>query len=98
MGMELQITEWGNVYQERMGEARYHELLEMAAVEEYEKALVLDVLEERDQSVREIALGTGLSVYTVSSRVRELEQCHRAAFHGYAGQAALFGKAVTEIA
>jgi len=98
MGIELQMTERGNVYQEKIGEEKYHKLLESAAREEYEKALVFDVLKEGDQSVREIALRTGLPVYTVSSRVRELEKCHRAAFCGYTGQAALFGKAVMEIA
>lgn len=98
MGMELQMTERCNVYKERMEGATYLKLLEAAAEEEYEKALVLDVLEQGDQSVREVALRTGLPVYTVSSHVGELEKSHLAAFRGYEGRAALFGKVSTEIA
>lgn len=98
MGMELQMTDRGNVYEERIDEAKYRRLLEAAAEEEYEKALVLDALEEREQSVREVALGTGLPVQRVSSLIAELEKGRRAAFRGYAGQAALFGKVAMEVA
>ncbi len=98
MGMELQITDRGNVYQERVEEATYRKLLEATAEEEYEKALVLDALEEGDQSVREVALRTGLPVQRVSFLIGELEKGRRANFRGYAGQAALFGKAVMDVA
>jgi hypothetical protein len=89
-GMELQIIEKGNVYKEKIEEKKYRNLLQKAVEDEYHGALILEVLKEGDQSVREIALKTGLPVYTVSLRLGELERCHKAKFKGYDGNISLF--------
>ena len=98
MGIELQIIEKGNVYKEKMKEKEYWHLLQKAAEDEYHNALVLEVLKEGAQSVREIALKTGLPVYTVSLRLGELERRHKAKFRGYDGNISLFSSLVTEAA
>ena len=85
MGMELKITGDGNVYGEKMQEDDYHRALEQAAVEEYEKSLVLESLHRECSSVREIAIETGMPVYTVSCRLNELERARLAELKGYRG-------------
>ena len=98
MGIELQIIEKGNVFKEKIQEKDYWHLLQKAAEDEYHNALVLEVLKEGAQSVREIALKTGLPVYTVSLRLGELERRHKAKFRGYDGNISLFSSLVTEAA
>lgn len=93
MGMEIQITERGNVYGEKMKQEDYGNILKEAARNEYEKALILQVLGEGVQSVRDIALKTGLPVYTVSLHMGELERGRQAAFHGFDGKVSLFSAA-----
>ena len=65
-GMDRQLTEHENVYSEKIDEADYKPLLKVATEEEYQKALILEVLKEGPQSVREMAGKSGLPVYTVS--------------------------------
>jgi DNA-binding NtrC family response regulator len=84
-GMEIKITEQGNVYQEKIDEADYRGTLEQAAREEYEKALVLESLRREHASVREIAIETGMPVYTVSCRLNELERGRLVELKGYRG-------------
>lgn len=98
MGIEPQIIEKGNVYKEKIEEKEYWNLLKKAVEDEYHDALVLDVLKEDAQSVREIALKTGLPVYTVSLRLGELERRHKAKLKGYDGNISLFSSLVTEAA
>jgi DNA invertase Pin-like site-specific DNA recombinase len=98
MGIEPQIIEKGNVYKEKIEEKEYWNLLKKAVEDEYHDALVLDVLKEGAQSVREIALKTGLPVYTVSLRLGELERRHKAKLKGYDGNISLFSSLVTEAA
>lgn len=98
MGIELQIIEKGNVYKEKIKEKEYWNLLQKAAEDEYHDALVLEVLKEGAQSVREIAFKTGLPVYTVSLRLSELERRHKAKLKGYDGNISLFSSLVTEAA
>lgn len=98
MGIELQIIEKGNVYKEKIEEKEYWNLLKKAVENEYHEALVLEVLKEGAQSVRELALKTGLPVYTVSLRLGELERRHKAKFKGYDGNISLFSSQATEAA
>jgi hypothetical protein len=98
MGIEPQIIEKGNVYKEKLTEKEYWNLLKKAVEDEYHDALVLEVLKEGAQSVREIALKTGLPVYTVSLRLGELERRHKAKLKGYDGNISLFSSLVTEAA
>jgi hypothetical protein len=98
MGIEPQIIEKGNVYKEKIEEKEYWNLLKKAVEDEYHDALVLEVLKEDAQSVREIALKTGLPVYTVSLRLGELERRHKAKLKGYDGNISLFSSLVTEAA
>jgi F420-non-reducing hydrogenase iron-sulfur subunit len=98
MGMELQIIEKGNVYKEKIEEKEYWNLLKKAAEDEYHGALILEVLKKGALSVREIALNTGLPVYTVSLRLGELERCRKAKLKGYDGNISLFSSLVTEAA
>jgi len=83
MGMEIKITEKGKIYGEKLDEQAYRQVLNDAAREEYEKALVLAALRTRPGTVRDIALETGLPVYTVSCRLNELERSHEAELCGY---------------
>jgi F420-non-reducing hydrogenase iron-sulfur subunit len=98
MGIELQIIEKGNVFKEKMKEKEYRHLLQKVAEDEYHDALVLEVLKGGAQSVREIALKTGLPVYTVSLRLGELERRHKAKLKGYDGNISLFSSIETEAA
>jgi F420-non-reducing hydrogenase iron-sulfur subunit len=84
-GMEIQITERGNVYGEKADEAAYQNMLKKAAEEEFHKALILEVLKEGPSSLREIALATGLPLYTVSLRLNDLERAHCAGLLDYEG-------------
>jgi F420-non-reducing hydrogenase iron-sulfur subunit len=73
-GMDRHLTDHGNVYGERVGEEQYRKLLKLAALDEYQKALILESLREGPRSVREMAGNTGLPVYTVSLRLNDLER------------------------
>jgi phytoene dehydrogenase-like protein len=85
MGMELKITEQGNVYEEKLQEQKYRKILEDVAEEEYEKALVLEALRHGIAAVRDIALETGLAVYKVSCRLNELERSREVELKEYLG-------------
>jgi F420-non-reducing hydrogenase iron-sulfur subunit len=85
IGMDRQITEKENVYHARLDEDTYQQLLQAAAEEEYQKALILEVLRDGPQSVREISGRSGLPVYTVSQRLSDVERAGQAEFCGYEG-------------
>lgn len=85
VGMDRQITERGNVYQRKIGEQQYTDLLRSVTEMEYQSALILEVLREGPLSVREIAGKSGLAVYTVSQRLSDIEKAGQAEFHGYEG-------------
>lgn len=96
IGIEPLLTERENVYKEKIDVTQYQSLLKKAAQDEYEGALILEVLKEEAQSVRQIALKTGLPVYTVSLRMGELERCRQAKFHSYDGNVTLFSSLTAE--
>lgn len=90
MGMELTLTRKSNVYGETVPEGRYRRLLQQATEEEYQSALVSAVIRREPSSIREIALVTGLPVYTVSLRMGELERQHQAEIQSYRGTTPVF--------
>ena len=96
MGMELQIIEKGNVYKEKIEEKDYWNLLKTVTEDEYQGALILEVLKKGALSVREIAFKTGLPVYTVSLRLGELERRRKATLKGFDGNITLFSSIATE--
>lgn len=85
MGMERQLTEQRNVYQQTVAKETYQDLLSRAAKEEYQIALLLNVLSEGPLSVEEMAVKTGLPVYTVSIRLNDLERTGQAELQGFEG-------------
>jgi len=91
-GMDRHITEGKNVYNETIDEAQYQKLLRQAAVDEYQKALILESLGAGPQSVREMAARTGLPVYTVSLRLNDLEKRGQAELKEYEGSTPKFIK------
>jgi DNA-binding NtrC family response regulator len=90
LGLTKQITEQGNVYNEKLKKEDFKKMLHRAAEEEYQKALIMQVLEERPRSVKEMAEKTGLAVYTVSLRLNELERCNQAGLKQYSGNTPIF--------
>lgn len=90
MGLTRQLTEQGNVYNEKLDEEKYKELLWQATIEEYEKALITETVKESPYSVREIAAKTGLPIYSVSLRLNELEKHGQAELSGYDGSTPKF--------
>ncbi len=85
VGMDRQITERGNVYNEKIDPAQFDRLLGSVCETEYESALILEVLRTGPQSVREISAKTGLGVYDVSQRLVDVEKCGSVELHGYEG-------------
>ncbi len=85
MGMEIKFTGQENVYHQKVSEKDFHRTLEQAAREDYEKALVLEALKREHSSVREVAVETGMPVYTVSCRLNELERARLVELKGYTG-------------
>jgi F420-non-reducing hydrogenase iron-sulfur subunit len=85
MGMERQLVEHENVYHYKVDESNFKQLLKVATEEEYQKALILEVLSEGPQSVREIAGKSGLPVYTISILLSDIEKAGQVDLHGYEG-------------
>ena len=90
MGMSRQLTERENVYHEKLNEEEYTRLLHQAIEEEYEKALVLEVIKEGPQLVEEISGRVGLPIYTVSLWLNELRIRGQAKVKDYDGTAPRF--------
>jgi len=90
MGLTLQLTEQGNVYQEKLKKENYQKVIHQATEEEYQKALVLESLKETPRSVRVISEKTGLPIYTVSLTLNELERYGQAELSGYDGSTPKF--------
>ncbi|MGC8494443.1 MAG: hydrogenase iron-sulfur subunit [Syntrophobacteraceae bacterium] len=90
LGMEHQLTEVHNVYNEKLDKGRYLELLGEAALGEYRKALVLESLRQGPQSVRDIAATSGLPIHTISMLLGEVQKAGKAELHSYEGCAPKF--------
>lgn len=90
LGLTKQLTEHGNVYNERLNEEEYKALLQRASKEEYEKALIVEAIKAAPRSVREIAREVSLPIYTVSLCLNELERHGQAELSGYDGSTPKF--------
>lgn len=89
-GMDRHLTERGNVYNEKIDLEQFQNLERDVAMDEYQKALLLEALKEGPLSVREMAAKTGLPVYTVSLRLNDLERRGQAELKGYEGSTPKF--------
>lgn len=83
LGMSRQLTERENVYHEKVDPEEYRGLLHEAIEEEYEKAMVLEVIKEGPQLVREISGRIGLPKPRVSFWISQLRNTGQAAIEGY---------------
>jgi hypothetical protein len=90
LGVDRQMTEKANVYGERLDTADFQELLGRCAQQEYEKALLVEALQEGPQTVRQMAMKTGLPVYCVSRRLNDLERTGVADLLAYEGSSPKF--------
>jgi len=91
LGLETQLTEKENVFHEKLDADAYQNILQRAALEEYQKALIFESLKEEAKTVRDIAAATGLPLYTVSLRLNDLERTGQAAYQGHEGNSPRFG-------
>ena len=85
MNMEKQLTEKENVFHEKLDVQAYEAALQRTATEEYQKALLKEVMQEEPKTVRQLAEETGLPVYTVSLRLNDLERAGVADVCGHEG-------------
>ncbi len=85
MGVDRQLTEKETVYGDRLEAGEFQNVLDRCARQEYEKALLVEVLQEGPQTVRQMADKTGLPVYCVSQRLNELERTGQADLLGFEG-------------
>jgi len=85
IGMDRQLTERANVYNEKIEPSTFRQFLNLAVEQEYQKALILESLADGPRSVREIARSTGLPIYTISLRLNDLERSGQADLHGFEG-------------
>jgi F420-non-reducing hydrogenase iron-sulfur subunit len=89
-GMDRHLTERGNVYNQKLSVESFQDLEKQVAVDEYQKALLMEALREGPLSVREMAARTGLPVYTVSVKLNDLERRGQAELKGYEGSTPKF--------
>ncbi len=89
-GMEDQLGKRDNVYGEKTDPELMKEIIDESISSEYHKACIVEMLQEKPMSVREMADLSGIPVYTVSSRLNELEREGKAEFHSHEGTTAKF--------
>ena len=94
--MDRQLTQRENVFHEKISEDRFGQLLDGIVQVEYQKALILGVLEKGPLSVREMAAATGLPVQTISLRLGDLEKNGMADLYGYEGRTPRFLKVAVQ--
>jgi F420-non-reducing hydrogenase iron-sulfur subunit len=85
MNMERQLTERENVFHEKLNIAAYETALKKSAEEEYQKAMLREVLKTAPKTVPQMAEETGFPVYTVSLRLNDLERNGLADVSGHQG-------------
>ncbi len=85
LGIDRQVTERGNVYNEKVNPAEFDQLLQSVCETEYQNGLILEALRTGPQSVREISAKTGLGVYSVSQRLVDVEKWGPVELQGYEG-------------
>lgn len=74
MNMERQLTEKENVFHQQLDATVFKAALRRTAEEEYQKALLGEVLKEGPKTVPQLAEETNLPMYTVSLRLNDLER------------------------
>jgi F420-non-reducing hydrogenase iron-sulfur subunit len=74
MNMERQLTEKENVFHQKLDATVFKATLMRTADEEYQKALLGEVLKEGPKTVPQMAEETKLPMYTVSLRLNDLER------------------------
>jgi F420-non-reducing hydrogenase iron-sulfur subunit len=74
MNMERQLTEKENVFHQKLDATNYKATLKRTAEEEYQKALLGELLREGPKTVPQMAEETRLPLYTVSLRLNDLER------------------------
>jgi F420-non-reducing hydrogenase iron-sulfur subunit len=74
MNMERQLTEKENVFHQKLDVTAFKAALMRTAEEEYQKALLGEVLKEGPKTVPQMAEETNLPMYTVSLRLNDLER------------------------
>lgn len=90
LGVDRQLTEKENVYGERIDPSNFQDLLQRCAEREYQKALLVEALQEGPRTVRQMAESTGLPVYCVSQRLNDLERTGQADLFKYEGASPVF--------
>lgn len=90
LGIDRQLTERENVYQQRLDPVAFQDLLRRCAEQEYQKALLVETLREGPKTVRQMAAATGLPVYCVSLRLNDLERTGQADLLEYEGTSPKF--------
>jgi F420-non-reducing hydrogenase iron-sulfur subunit len=91
IGLQRQLTERGNVYNEKLDPTAYDRLLKSSAQEEYHRALIYEALEAGPQTVRQMAAVTGLPIFTISLRLNDLEKISLVNIQGHEGHSPQFG-------
>jgi len=91
LGLQRQLTERENVYHEKLDPAGYEELLKSSAKQEYHRGLIYAALQAGPRTVRQIAAATGLSIYTISLRLNDLEKTSLVSIRGHEGHSPQFG-------
>ena len=90
IGMTVELTEAGNTYDETLSKEEYNKLLRQAVEDEFQKAIIIEALMDGPLSVQEMAKKIGMSVYSVSLRLNELERSGQAGLSGYDGRTPKF--------
>ena len=91
LGLQRQLTERENVYHEKLNPAAYEELLKSSAEQEYHRGLIYAAVQDGPRTVRQIAAGTGLPIYTISLRLNDLEKTSVVNISGHEGHSPKFG-------
>jgi F420-non-reducing hydrogenase iron-sulfur subunit len=91
LGLQRQLTERGNVYHEKLDPEAYEKLLKSSAEQEYHRGLIYAALQAGPRTVRQIAEETGLSIYTISLRLNDLEKTSLVSILGHEGHSPKFG-------
>jgi len=90
LGMDRQLTEKQNVYDQRLDAEAFQDLLRQCAEQEYQQALLVEALQDGPKTVRQMATMTGLPVYRVSLRLNDLERTGQADLLEYEGTSPKF--------
>jgi DNA-binding transcriptional ArsR family regulator len=90
LGKKRRLTSDGNVFGNVLNENRYNVILNNIANEEYERSLILRVLEKGPKSVHELSSATGLPKAAVVGHIIALRKWRRIEDAGMKGQSPLY--------